>query len=204
MPRMRTFLAVEIDPAMRQAAAALQAALGKSVAGVRWAAPATMHVTLQYLGEVADRDLHTVCKVVDAVTRRLPPFGLRLGGVGAFPNLRRPKTVWAGVTDGAADLQRLFAALEDGLTAVGAYRREARAYTPHLTLGRVTTEDDNADLAAVLPKHLTWAGGHTTVEEVTVFTSRLQRDGPEYTPVGRATLRGRPEADLRHPADAAE
>lgn len=204
MARARTFLAVEIDPAMRQAATALQAALGKSVAGVRWAAPTTFHLTLQFLGEVDDRDLHTVCRVADAVARRLPPFALRLGGVGAFPNLRRPKTVWAGVTDGAADLQRLFTELEDGLLAAGAYRREARAYTPHLTLGRVTTDEDNADLAAALPKYLAWAGGQTTVDEVVVFTSQLRRDGPEYTPVGRAVLRGRAEAPLRPDADAAE
>ena len=192
MPRMRTFLAVELDPAVRQAATALQAALGKATAGVRWAAPTTFHVTLQFLGEVADRDLHAVCKATDAVCRRLPPFGLTVAGVGAFPNLRRPKTVWAGVTDGAAELQHLFAELETELLVVGAYRRESRAYTPHLTLGRAADDGDDATLAAAVTKFQGWVGGRTPVEEVMVFTSRLQRDGPEYTPVGRAPLRGRP------------
>jgi 2'-5' RNA ligase len=203
MARARTFLAVELDPAVRQAATALQAALTKSVAGVRWADPSTFHVTLQFLGEVDDRELHTVCRVADGVVRRLPPFALGLGGVGAFPNPRRPKVLWAGVTIGADELQRLFAELEDGLLAAGAYRRENRAYTPHLTLGRVT-DDGGADLAGVLPKFQTWAGGQTAVGEVVVFTSQLRRDGPEYTPVGRATLRGRPEAALRPSTDPAE
>lgn len=204
MPRTRTFLAVEIDPATRQAAVALQGELARSAAGVRWTAPANFHLTLQFLGEVDDRDLHAVHRAADTVCRRLPPFALRVAGVGAFPNLRRPKTVWAGVTDGASELQRLFAALEEELLAVGCYRRENRAYTPHLTLGRVADEADGESLAAALPRFQGWVGGQTTVEEVVVFTSQLRRDGPEYTPVARAALRGRPEAPLRPPAGPAE
>lgn len=204
MARARTFLAVDLDPAVRQAATALQASLAKSVPGVKWADPATFHITLQFLGEVDDRELHAVCRVADAVARRLPPFALGLGGVGAFPNPRRPKVVWAGVTAGAGELQRLFTELEDGLLEAGAYRRENRAYTPHLTLGRLADDAGGADLAGVLPKFQTWAGGQTAVGEVVVFTSQLRRDGPEYTPVGRAALRGRPEAALRPPADATE
>lgn len=203
MTRTRTFLAVAIDPAIRQAATALQGELAKSVAGVRWTAPSNFHITLQFLGEVDNRDLHTVHRAADKVCRRLPPFTLRVAGVGAFPNLRRPKTVWAGITDGAADLQRLFAALDDELVTVGGYRRESRAYTPHLTLGRIT--DDHADdLAATLSKFQTWVGGQTTVDEVVVYTSQLLRDGPEYSPVARATLRGQPEAPLRSPVGPSE
>jgi 2'-5' RNA ligase len=204
MPRTRTFLAVELDPAVVQAATALQAVLAKSAAGVRWASPTTFHVTLQFLGEVDDRELHTVCRTAEVVCRRLPPFPLSLRGVGAFPNLRRPKTVWAGVSDGAVELQRLFAALEDELLSVGGYRRENRPYTPHLTLGRVTTDDDSVGLASALSKFEAWAGGTTAVGEVVVFTSQLRRDGPEYTAVGRAALRGKPEAPLRPPAEPAE
>lgn len=105
--------------------------------------------------------------------------------------------VWAGITDGATELQHLFAALEPPLIDLGLYRREERGYTPHLTLGRTKSEADGTALAAVLPKHLAWQGGHTAVEEVVVFSSELRRDGPEYTPLGRAALQGlRPAADV--------
>jgi 2'-5' RNA ligase len=196
MPRIRTFLAVEIDDGIRRAATALQATLAQSGAAVKWVDPASMHVTLQFLGEVDDRDLPAICRTVAKVTKMEPPFTLRVAGVGAFPTPRRPKVVWAGLTDGAAELQRLFAALEQPLIDLGVYRREERGYTPHLTLGRTKSEADGNTLAAVLPKHLAWQGGHTAVEEVVVFSSELRRDGPEYTPLGRAPLLGlRPAGD---------
>ncbi|MFO0847043.1 MAG: RNA 2',3'-cyclic phosphodiesterase [Gemmataceae bacterium] len=197
MPRIRTFLAVEIDDGIRRSAAALQAALAQSGAAVKWVDPASMHVTLQFLGEVDDRDLPALCRAVAKVTKGLPPFALRAAGVGAFPTPRRPKVVWAGITDGATELQHLFAALEPPLIDLGLYRREERGYTPHLTLGRTKSEADGAALAAVLPKHLAWQGGHTAVEEVVIFSSELRRDGPEYTPLGRAALQGlRPAGDV--------
>jgi 2'-5' RNA ligase len=196
MPRTRTFLAVEIDAGIRRAAAGLQAALAQTGAAVKWVAAESMHVTLQFLGEVDDRDLPAICRTVASTARRHPPFTLRAAGVAAFPNARRPKVVWAGITDGAVELQALFAALEEPLLELGVYRREERAYTPHLTLGRVKGEADGHALAAVLPKHLAWQGGHCLVEEVVVFSSELRRDGPEYTPVGRAPLAGlRPAAE---------
>ena len=205
MSRMRVFLAVEIDPAVRQAAATLQAALGKVAGGVRWADPVGFHITLQFLGEVDDRDLHGVCRAADRVCRTVPPFAVRLAGVGAFPNLRRPRTVWAGVGDGAAELQALFAGLEPPLLELGCYRRENRAYTPHLTLGRTTADDGGGDeLATALAKHRDWTAGPSAVEELVVFTSQLRRAGPEYTPVGRAALRGRAEPPLRPVADPSE
>lgn len=197
MPRIRTFLAVEIDDGIRRSAAALQAALAQSGAAVKWVAPEAMHVTLQFIGEVDDRDLPALCRAVAKVAKGLPPFALRVAGVGAFPTPRRPKVVWAGITDGATELQHLFAALEPPLIDLGLYRREERGYTPHLTLGRTKSEADGTALAAVLPKHLAWQGGHTAVEEVVVFSSELRRDGPEYTPLGRAALQGlRPAADV--------
>jgi 2'-5' RNA ligase len=192
MARARTFLALPLDAGLTAAAVALQGKLAEAADGVRWTAPAGFHLTLQFLGEVDDRELATVCRAADKACRAVPPFTLGLGGVGAFPNPRRPRTVWAGVTTGRDELLALFAALDEGLLETGSYRREGRPYAPHLTLGRVTADDAPADLSAVLAKFATWAGGTLAVDQVVVFTSQLRRDGPEYTAVGRVALRGRP------------
>jgi 2'-5' RNA ligase len=157
---------------------------------VRWTAPESMHVTLVFLGEVDERDLNAVCRVVKAVARREPPFVVRASGVGAFPNARRPKTLWAGITEGAENLQRLTAMLETELQALGCYRQENRAYTPHLTLGRVKADSAGHAIAAEFPKLMTWNGGQFAVEELLVYASDLTRDGPEYTVMGRGPLQG--------------
>ncbi|MFM8270896.1 MAG: RNA 2',3'-cyclic phosphodiesterase [Gemmata sp.] len=191
MGRTRTFIGVGTGDSIRASAAALQKELAKLASGVNWVAPESMHVTLLFLGEVDDRELHAVCKAVKAVAAAEAPFTLRVSGVGAFPNARRPKVVWGGVTDGAEPLARLYSALEEEMLELGCYRTEERGYTPHLTLGRVSKPEAGLALAPELPKRMAWQGGHTGVEEVLVYSSELDAAGPVYTVIGRAPLTGK-------------
>lgn len=190
MGRTRTFIAVEIDAEVRDRAVALQTALAKTGAEVKWVEPESMHVTLLFLGEVDDRELHSVCRAVTDVAAKVPPFTLSLAGVGAFPTPRRPKVLWAGITDGADELRLLYGKLEERMLDLGCYRTEERGYTPHLTLGRVKGVADGEALAPELPKRMTWSGGRTAVTDVTVFSSRLEREGPLYTVLARGPLHG--------------
>jgi len=191
MPRIRTFIGVDIGDEVRRKAVALQQQLTRTGAGVKWAAPDGMHVTLLFLGEVDDRDLLSVCRAVTKIAQREPPFAMRVSGVGAFPNPRRPKVVWGGITDGAEPLRRLFTLLEREMLELGCHRREERDYTPHLTLGRVKSEEDGFTLAAELPKLLAWDGGRTVASEVLVYSSEFRGDTPEYTVLSRSELAGK-------------
>src|SRR5205823_8704257 len=101
MARIRTFIGVDIGEGIRQNAGALQRQLAATGAAVNWAAPANFHITLQFLGDVDDRDLAGVCRAVATAAAGEPPFRLGVSGLGAFPTPRRPKTLWVGVTDGA-------------------------------------------------------------------------------------------------------
>jgi 2'-5' RNA ligase len=191
MPRTRTFIAVEIGDDIRDNAVALQQALAKTGATVKWVEAQNLHVSLLFLGEVDDRELPSVCRAVKEVAATEPPFPLRVSGVGAFPTPRRPKILWAGVTDGADPLRRLYDKLEAKLLDLGCYRKEERGYTPHLTLGRVRSDADGFTLAKELPKRLAWDGGQTVVDEVLVFGSVLEKDGSVYTVLGRGELEGK-------------
>jgi 2'-5' RNA ligase len=192
MPRTRTFIGIDIGATIRTCAIALQKELVKTGAGVKWATPESMHITLLFLGAVDDKELSAVCGAVKAAAAGEAPFSLRVSGVGAFPNARRPKILWAGIVAGAEPLQRLNAVLEARMLELGCYRKEERGYTPHLTLGRVKGDSDSFTLAAELPRRLAWDGGSTVVEEVLVFSSEMDRDGPVYTVIGRAPLTGKP------------
>jgi 2'-5' RNA ligase len=193
MARIRTFLAVDVGTEVRKRAAALQQQLARTGVEVKWVAPDQMHLTLLFLGDVNELDLVKVCRAVKEVAATEPPFPLRVAGVGAFPNNRRPKILWGGVTDGADALRRIYGALEARLIDLGVYRKEDRDYTPHLTLGRLKA-DGGEDLAKELPKLMAWDGGRAVVDEVLVYSSELRRDGPEYAVIGRGELAGRSEA----------
>lgn len=190
MGRVRTFIGVEVGGDVRTNATALQQTLARTGADVNWVPFDNLHVTLLFLGEVDDRELHAVSRAMADAVAGEPPFTLRVSGVGAFPNLRRPKTVWAGIADGSAELVRLHGLLESPLLDLGAYRREDRPYSPHLTLGRVKSEAGGQALAPALVKSADWTGGRTTVGEVVLFASDLRREGPVYTVLARGKLAG--------------
>ena len=188
MARVRTFVGIEIGDVIRTRSAALQAELGRTADGVKWEVPRNFHITLVFLGDVEDRSLPGVCRAVAEAAAGEPPIPLRVSGLGAFPNARRPRTIWAGVADGTEALVRLHDAIEVRLVDLGGYRREERPYTPHLTLGRVRDEAVGHQLAPLLTRHRDWDGGQTLVEEVVVFASEPGREGPVYTPLGRGEL----------------
>ena len=188
MARVRTFIAVDLSDAVKDNLTALQEQLGRDAHGVKWTQMHNMHLTLLFLGDVDQLEVVEICRVVQARARRHKPFTLQAEGLGAFPNNRRPKILWAGITVGMDELRALHADLEEGLLELGCYRREDREYTPHLTLGRLTHDERSEDWAKVLAKQAHWQGGTTPVDEVLVMSSELRRDGPEYSVMGRARL----------------
>jgi 2'-5' RNA ligase len=187
MARLRTFVAVDPGKAIRQQMIALQEALARTGAEVKWVEPDNLHLTLLFLGEVDDREVPRVCRIVQEGCARQPPFPLSIEGVGCFPNPRRPRIVWVGVGEGTQPLVFLHDALEIPLQELG-YRREERRYTPHLTLGRVKGERDTQGLAQTLARRVDWKGGETVAREVLVMSSELRPAGPSYTVLSRCRL----------------
>jgi 2'-5' RNA ligase len=190
MTRIRTFIAVGLDKAVHDRTVALQEALSQSGAEVKWVEPENLHVTLLFLGEVGDRDLPGVCRVVAERAAGRAPFAMSVETAGCFPNPRRPRVLWAGIGAGTQELVTLHDALEPPLMELGCYRREERQYTPHITLGRVRSERPSDKLAGALARHAGWQAGGMQVREVLVMGSELTPRGPVYTVMGRGKLQG--------------
>ena len=114
---------------------------------VRWPDPANLHLTLKFLGEVPDGDVPGVCEAARRAATRSAPFSFALRGLGCFPPKGPARIVWAGVEpqgDGLLECQK---AVEDEMAELG-FRREGRAYSPHLTIGRVRQGHDTRELRA--------------------------------------------------------
>src|SRR6059036_195662 len=97
MARIRTFVAVDLDKTIRDRTVALQEALARTGVEVKWVEPENLHVTLLFLGEVVDRSIPEVCRVVQSVTEKHAAFPMSIETVGCFPNQRRPRVLWVGV-----------------------------------------------------------------------------------------------------------
>lgn len=189
---VRTFIAIPLDDSIREEAETLQQRLASTGASVKWVETSNIHITLVFLGEVRLLDVPEICRAVEQATSGFAPFEIEVQGVGAFPHVRRPKTIWFGILEGSDQLKQLHDSITDALVAQGGYRREERDYTPHLTVGRCKSDEAAALLRDVLPKHSALSAGRMRVNEVHVLSSELTREGPVYSILGRAELKGNP------------
>lgn len=192
MPRVRTFIAIDLGKAIRDRLVALQNNFAKDTSGVKWVGPDNLHVTLLFLGEVDDRELPALCRAVGEVTQTLPAFSISVEGAGCFPNPRRPHVLWVSVGAGAQQVVALHDALEPPLLALGCYRREERKYSPHVTLGRLRSQQAPPGFAQAVTKYQTWKAGEIVVHEIHVMSSQLTPQGPNYAVLSRARLSGQP------------
>jgi 2'-5' RNA ligase len=187
---LRTFVAIPVPPELTAFAARLIQRLRFADAKVTWTRPDQMHWTLSFLGDVSLLEVPEICRVVEDAARNVPPFDVELRGVGAFPDLTNPRTIWMGLSQGHAEMCVLHDALAAGLTKLG-YRPEARRFQPHLTIGRIRSDRSGVDnLQRLLEENAAFEGGITTVYEINVMSSILHRDGPEYESLGHADLGG--------------
>jgi|DewCreStandDraft_4_1066084.scaffolds.fasta_scaffold47982_3 2'-5' RNA ligase len=186
--RLRTFIAILLDEAVRRRLVSLQDGMMSLAPDVKWVAPENLHVTMLFLGEVDALEVVDICREVREVCSRRSPIELTLSGVGCFPNERRPKVIWAGIEQGREALVELHHAIEEPLLKLGAYRREEREFTPHVTLGRAKGGELSLSFRQHLKQASTWQGGRMEVEAVHVMSSELTPDGPIYSVVSRERL----------------
>lgn len=192
MQSIRTFIAFEVGNDVKARAADLIKRLKKSEAEVKWVEPQHLHITLKFLGDIPNVEVPDICNVVSQVAAEFKPIELEFTGAGAFPDASKPKTLWIGVAPGegfdqlAALNERLEARLHDDL----GFARERRRFQPHLTIGRVNgTGEAQQRLGELVAAHAEFDAAITEVDELLVFASYLERNGPLYNVMGRAEMR---------------
>lgn len=132
----RLFVAIDLGSAARQELRRAQDAARGAELSARWVDPAGAHLTLKFLGATDRALVGPLGAALRAVAARRAPFLLHTGELGAFPNGRRPRVIWLGLTGALDQLSALQRELDSALVALG-IPAEVRPFLPHLTLGRV-------------------------------------------------------------------
>lgn len=189
MAKTRTFIAIESTDTIRRRAAGLIDRLRPYAPSARWVEEENVHLTLFFLGELGDAELADVCSRAEWAARANAPFAIRVKGVGAFPDVSRPRAVWMGVTEGAEPLKRLQADLEEAVADM-APRGENRGFVPHWTLARLGRRGGGVSphLSGALANLADYDAGEMNVDEILVMSSELRPEGPEYYPMARCPL----------------
>jgi len=190
---VRVFAALELPPELQRQLAEVQTGFKTLMPGdcVRWVKPGGIHLTLKFYGEVLAEQVSEIEAGLGRSAASAEPIHVTVGGLGVFPNPRRPQVIWTALQGELSPLQRLHEAVEREALALG-FKPEARAFTPHLTLGRVRAGVKAAEqerLIQTLAKARVQRLGDFNPGHLSLMRSELRPGGSEYTRLFAAALR---------------
>ena len=177
---IRTFLAIELPEEIKVQIGNIQNRLKATVKGVRWTRPEGIHLTLKFFGNVSENDIANISRIVERNTVDVRPLTLNVPTVGAFPNFKRPRVLWLGISGSVERLSDLQKEIENDLESTG-FQRENRAFRAHLTLGRVKSPKDVKGLSEIIKSEESYDAGSFKAYGLTLFKSDLTPQGAIYT-----------------------
>jgi 2'-5' RNA ligase len=176
---IRAFVAVAVGPEVVRRIAEAQTEMKARLGGVRWVAPENFHFTIKFLGPVPEEKIEAIASALKEAAGSVPRFRIAAGGIGIFPDIRRPRVIWVGL-DGK-NLERLVRAVESVLEPLG-FAPESRPFQPHLTLGRWNRQETRGEaLRKEIERWTETDFGEFAVKNVILFRSVLNPRGAVYT-----------------------
>jgi RNA 2',3'-cyclic 3'-phosphodiesterase len=188
----RAFVAVLLDESTKRAVSAQIERLRPLSKAVAWVPAHNLHLTLRFLGDQTEEQLAELVPALEEAASGVPAFTLSLKGLGAFPGLEHPRSLWVGVSDGAQEVLRLQTRVAEALERRGT-PIEARAWQAHVTIGRVADEkrwrrEGVAELRAALVRGAATPFGTMPVNSIALMRSDLYTSGARYTGITSVAL----------------
>lgn len=178
--KIRSFIAISMPSAVLAAIEKVQDTIRELGLDIRWVRKEGIHLTLKFLGDIDFDHVGQVQAAMERATKGSSPFTLKGEGVGVFPDLRRPRVVWAGMSGDVDVLNALQGDLESELKRLG-FPKEKRRFKGHLTIGRVKGRLDRTKLAEALKALGDFQTQSFTAESLVLFQSDLRSGGAVYT-----------------------
>jgi 2'-5' RNA ligase len=175
---VRTFVGIPLDPEICARLAVAQREMRVIGEGLRvnasWEKPEKMHVTLKFLGDLAEARLDHLSRSLDEIARRHAAFEFDIDGVGGFPAGKAPHVVYAAITSGVEELTRLAADVDIAAAAAGV-AGETRPWNGHVTLARIRAAPKRLRPATLAPGGI--HGGRVAVAGFNLYASTIEKTG---------------------------
>lgn len=205
MNMIRTFVAVDLDTDLRKTLGWTQVQVKDRImpevlrlapdVRIQWVRPDAVHLTLKFLGDIAEARVEEIHRALSATVLARPRFSVEVKGLGVFPDLRAPRVLWVGLSGQPGQIDSLVRLAEDvdvALHGLG-FPRELKPFSPHLTLARIKERSRDVGKALAGSGLLTQMAslGSCVVHAVALMKSDLTPSGAIYTrlwevPLGEA------------------
>lgn len=188
MAKIRTFIAVNLSAKIRKNAGRLIDKMVATRADYKWVPPENLHITLNFVGDVPEDEVTELCRDVKQRITGMDSAALTVTGIGGFPTVEEPRTIWLGITEGQHELEAINKTIDE-LLAEWRFPQDRQDFHPHVTLGRLKRGGRwNRELLELIAKNSDFHAGSCHVNEVIVYASYLDKSGPTHTPMTRAKL----------------
>jgi 2'-5' RNA ligase len=181
----RAFIAVDLPATVRLFLAEVQQILESYGLPVKWVRPQNIHLTLKFLGDIDADQTAGIVAAMAAAVKGCPGVLLTAKNIGAFPDLKRARVVWAGVNGQLEILQNLQHVLDDHLAELG-FAKDPRAFRAHLTLGRAKGKIVSDRMKTAINELSGRESEAFEVDRIVLFKSELRPTGAVYTRVHQA------------------
>jgi 2'-5' RNA ligase len=185
---IRAFLAIEPPKDILLKISGLQEKLKQEISGrISWTRTQGQHLTLKFFGDISKDDVKNICSAVQKRIVSESPLNLKVENIGVFPDARRPRVLWCGVTGDVEKLNNLQKKLDDDFANIG-FPAENRSFQAHLTLARIKDVHGLVGISEALTKHGAFTAGEFIGGELILFQSKLSPQGAVYTKLAEFAL----------------
>ena len=184
---IRTFIAIELPGNIISSIRKVQEGIKSYGFKVRWVRPENIHLTLKFLGNINEADTEKIGRAIFDAVKEYPPISLAAKGIGVFPEVKRPRVIWVGITGQVEPLIGMQKTLDDKLEAIG-FPKENRPFKGHLTLARVKGKIDSKRLSEAMKEFQEFEAEPFTADQIILFKSELKPTGSVYTKLLSASL----------------
>lgn len=176
----RLFLGLNLDPLFHTDISVCAERLRQLYPEQKWVRFRHFHFTVHFLGDTTAKQKEKIQSIAKSIAQATQPFDVSLEGMGAFPNLNKPRVIWIGAAQECRlDLEEFYRKVTCPLIAEG-FPVEHETFTPHTTLFRVRADNPivwNEDVFSFSKTPF------RTVKQLTLFKSVLSDQASEYVPI---------------------
>ena len=184
--KVRSFIAIEVPEKIQKEVISLKENISSDYTKVRWVRKENIHLTLIFLGEIAEDVIAHVKERMQTVSKKHKTFNMALQGTGVFPNFKRPRVLWVGVSPESKE--PIIHLAHDLMNSLDFLKIDERKdFTPHITFGRIKSVYDSVSLKSAI-ESMSIKTEEFTAKEITLFKSVLKPDGAVYTPLTKFPL----------------
>ena len=193
MEKIRAFIAIELPDPVKDSLSSLEDRLRPAEHPyVKWVDPKGIHLTLKFLGNIATDQVPRIIEAITSASQGLSPLKLQIGGLGAFPNLQRPRVIWVAVTGEVDPLIALQRGIDQALVPLG-FAIEKRPFSPHLTLGRLRERAslvERNSIGKLVMATKSEGSPAQEVKQISLMRSTLTPSGAIYNRLASIELKG--------------